>query len=126
MFEYLMIDGVNDTSKEAQELADLMNPVRNHARALRAQGAEGRAISNGVKKPLYFVNLITFNPVGHCEFKTSPGWKIKAFKDVLEKFGINVTQRHRFGREIKAACGQLAGTSSEALAKEDGQLAGND
>ena len=97
MFEYLMIDRVNDSLKEAEELAKLL------------------------KKPLYFVNLISFNPIGHSKFKPSPGWKIKKFKEILEKAGINVTQRYRFGQEIKAACGQLAGTPSEALAKEGGK-----
>ena len=85
MFEYLMIDGVNDSPAQAKELAKLL------------------------KKPLYFINLISFNPIGHSKFKPSPGWKIKKFKEVLEKAGMAVTQRYRFGREIKAACGQLAG-----------------
>jgi 23S rRNA (adenine2503-C2)-methyltransferase len=85
MFEYLMINGANDNPKEAKELAKLL------------------------RKPLYFVNLISFNPTGHSQFKPSPGWKIKKFKEILEKNGIAVTQRYRFGREIKAACGQLAG-----------------
>jgi len=85
MFEYLMIDGINDSPAQAEELAKLL------------------------KKPLYFVNLITFNPIGHTEFKPSPGWKIKKFKEVLEKTGLTCIQRYHFGREIKAACGQLAG-----------------
>ncbi len=85
MFEYLMINGVNDSEEEAEELVKIL------------------------KKPLYFINLISFNPVGHSDFKPSPGWKIKKFKEVLEKNDIPVTQRYRFGREIKAACGQLAG-----------------
>lgn len=85
MFEYLMIDGVNNSPKQAEELAELL------------------------KKPLYFINLISFNPIGRSDFKPSPGWKIKKFKEILEKAGLSVTQRYRFGREIKAACGQLAG-----------------
>jgi len=85
MFEYLMIDGVNDSSERAEELSQLL------------------------KKPLYFVNLISFNPIGHSKFKPSPAWKIKKFREILEKQRIEVTQRYRFGREIKAACGQLAG-----------------
>ena len=85
MFEYLMMNDINDSEKEAGELARLL------------------------KKSLYFVNLISFNPIGHSEFKPSPGWKIKKFKEILEKQGVETTQRHRFGREIKAACGQLAG-----------------
>jgi len=84
MFEYLMIDRVNDSPEEAKKLAKLL------------------------KKPLYFVNLISFNPIGHSKFKPSPGWKIKKFKEILENADIVVTQRYRFGREIKAACGQLA------------------
>ena len=85
MFEYLMIDGVNDSFEQSEELSKLL------------------------KKPLFFVNLISFNPIAHSQFKPSPGWKIKKFKEILEKAGISVTQRYRFGREIKAACGQLAG-----------------
>ncbi|MFA4998842.1 MAG: 23S rRNA (adenine(2503)-C(2))-methyltransferase RlmN [Candidatus Paceibacterota bacterium] len=85
MFEYLMIDGVNDSPAQAEELSKLL------------------------KKILCFVNLISFNPVGHSKFKSSSGWKIKKFKEVLEKNNISVTQRYRFGQEIKAACGQLAG-----------------
>ncbi len=84
MFEYLMIRGVNDSPAHAAELSRLL------------------------KRNLCFVNLISFNPTGHSKFKPSPGWKIKKFKEILEKAGISVTQRYRFGREIKAACGQLA------------------
>ncbi len=85
MFEYLMINQVNDSPDQAMELAKLL------------------------KKPLYFVNLISFNPVGHSKFASSTGQRIKAFREVLEKQGLEVTQRYRFGQEIKAACGQLAG-----------------
>lgn len=81
MFEYIMIDGFNDSKRDAKNLARLM------------------------KKPLYFVNLISYNPTGN--FKPSSGAKIKKFKDILEKEGILVTQRYRFGKDIKAACGQL-------------------
>jgi 23S rRNA (adenine2503-C2)-methyltransferase len=79
-----MIDKVNDRPDQAEELAKIM------------------------KNPLFFVNLISFNPIGHCRFKPSPGYRIKEFKTILESHGVNVTQRYRFGREIQAACGQLA------------------
>lgn len=85
MFEYLMIDGVNDGAAQAKALAKLL------------------------KRPLYFLNLISYNPIGHSRFKPSPGFKIKIFKEILEKTGITVTQRYRFGQEIKGACGQLVG-----------------
>jgi len=83
MFEYLMIKNLNDSDESGKELASLM------------------------KKPLYFVNLISYNPTG--DFQSSSKEKIKSFKNILEKEGILVTERYRFGREIKAACGQLAG-----------------
>ena len=86
MIEYLMIDGLNDTKELALELADLLKQI---------------------DPPLFFVNLIAYNPT--ADFKPSPINKIKDFKLVLNKRGIEVTERYRFGREIKAACGQLAG-----------------
>lgn len=83
MFEYIMIKDLNDFSEQALELARLM------------------------KKPLFFVNLISFNPVG--TFKPSLTQRIKKFKEILEKAGVKVGQRYSFGQDIKAACGQLAG-----------------
>jgi len=82
MFEYLMMKDLNDSDVYAQKLSKLM------------------------KKPLYFVNLISYNPTG--VFKPSSSWRMKKFKEILEKEGVQVTQRYRFGQNIKAACGQLA------------------
>ena len=86
MIEYLMIDKFNDNREQAKELALLLKRV---------------------EPPLYFVNLIAYNPTD--EFKPSPTRKIKDFKLVLNKYGIEATERYRFGQDIKAACGQLAG-----------------
>lgn len=83
MFEYVMLKNVNDSKEQAKELAKLL------------------------KKPLYMVNLIAYNPNGR--FESSPPEKIKKFKAILEKAGIFATQRYRFGTDIEAACGQLAG-----------------
>jgi len=82
MFEYLLIRGVNDSANHAQKLAKLMN------------------------RPLCFVNLITYNATGL--YQTSTAQATQNFKRVLERAGVAVTQRHRFGRDLKAACGQLA------------------
>jgi 23S rRNA (adenine2503-C2)-methyltransferase len=82
MFEYVMLGGVNDSEEQARKLANLL------------------------KKPLYMINLIAYNPTGR--FKASPPEKIKKFKAILEKAGIFTTQRYRFGTDIEAACGQLA------------------
>lgn len=85
MFEYLLIDEVNDSEAHAKELANLM------------------------KKPLYMVNLINYNPTGN--FKPSSKENVRKFLSVLKKEGVNVTLRHSFGGDIKAACGQLANES---------------
>jgi 23S rRNA (adenine2503-C2)-methyltransferase len=83
MFEYTLMDGVNDSNKDARELARLM------------------------KNPLYFVNLISCNPVPG--FKPSSAERTKKFKEILEAENVKVTVRYRFGQDIDAACGQLAG-----------------
>jgi 23S rRNA (adenine2503-C2)-methyltransferase len=102
MFEYLLIDDVNDSEVQAEELGKLL------VHSLVAGNQKNFARED---RGFYFVNLISFNPAGHSEFKPSPGWKVKKFKEVLETLGIDVTQRYRFGKEIKAACGQLAGNN---------------
>ena len=81
MFEYLLIKGINDSESDALELAKLM------------------------KKPLYFLNLILYNPTG--DFQRSSPERIRKFKEILKKQGIQFVQRHRFGGDLEAACGQL-------------------
>ncbi|MBU0722547.1 23S rRNA (adenine(2503)-C(2))-methyltransferase RlmN [Patescibacteria group bacterium] len=82
MIEYLMIDKFNDDKEQAEELALLLRRI---------------------DPPLYFVNLIAYNLTG--EFKSSSAKTIKDFKLALNKQGIEVTERYRFGQDIKAACG---------------------
>jgi 23S rRNA (adenine2503-C2)-methyltransferase len=86
MFEYIMIDGANDSDECAKELAQL--------------------IRDRLSLKLAFVNLIRYNPTG--VFKPSSQNRVDAFKKILEDEHIEVTERYRFGRQIKAACGQLA------------------
>lgn len=81
MFEYLLIKDVNDSDICAEELAKLM------------------------KKSLYFLNLILYNQTG--DFKPSAPARVKKFKSILKKSGIKFSERYRFGRDIKAACGQF-------------------
>jgi len=92
MFEYIMIDGVNDSDSDAKELAAL---IKNH-----------------LSLKLAFVNLIRYNPTGN--FTPSSEKRTKAFKDMLQKELVETTERYRFGTEIKAACGQLAGAQKNA------------
>jgi 23S rRNA (adenine2503-C2)-methyltransferase len=86
MFEYVMIRGVNDSLDQAQKLVRLLSRL---------------------KKSLFVVNLILYNPTG--VFSPSLPSNLKIFKQALERDKIKVTERYRFGKNIKAACGQLAG-----------------
>ena len=84
MFEYLLIDGVNDRPEDAARLAKLM------------------------KNNLYHVNLIKYHDT-ESDFKPSLKLKRDKFFDNLKKLGVSVTFRVSFGEDILAACGQLAG-----------------
>ena len=83
MFEYLLIDGVNDQSEDAANLAKLM------------------------KNSLYHINLIKYHDTG-SGLKPSPQAKRTQFFDALKKIGVSATFRVSFGEDILAACGQLA------------------
>ena len=89
MFEYVLIKGVNDSDEQAKELAKLMG---NPSASLRA-------------RKLYFLNLILYNKTGN--FEPSPTKRVEGFKAILSKAKINFSQRHRFGDDIQAACGQF-------------------
>lgn len=82
-FEYIMIDGVNDTEYHAQLLAKRAKYVSAH------------------------VNLIPMNHVGESRFHPSTQGHIKAFVKVLEENGVNVTVRRKLGGDVDASCGQL-------------------
>lgn len=81
--EYSLVAGVNDTAKEAEELAKLLRGINCH------------------------VNLIPVNPIKERDYKQSLKKDIDSFKNKLEKYGINVTIRREMGRDIEGACGQL-------------------
>ncbi len=83
MFEYIMIKNLNDLPEHARQLVKIL------------------------KEPLYFVNLIAYNSTG--VFEPSPKERIKKFKDILMKAGIQALERYRFGQAISGACGQLRG-----------------
>lgn len=82
-FEYSMVEGKNDSQKEAQELIQLLRGMNCH------------------------VNLIPLNPVEGRMGQRSMRNHIEEFKLTLEKNHINVTIRREMGRDIDAACGQL-------------------
>lgn len=83
-YEYTLISKVNDTPELALELARY------------------------IKKTAYSkVNVIPYNPVTGKLFERSDRTRILAFKEVLRKHGIDVTERKTMGDDIAAACGQL-------------------
>ena len=84
-FEYVMLDGINDSDAHARELLALVREV-----------------------PCKF-NLIPFNPFPNTAYKRSPATRVRAFAARLQEAGIVTTTRKTRGEDIDAACGQLAG-----------------
>ncbi len=82
-FEYSLVAGVNDTSEDAGQLSELIGGLNCH------------------------VNLIPVNPIKERAYVQSGRRAVEAFKNKLEKNGINVTIRREMGRDIDGACGQL-------------------
>jgi 23S rRNA (adenine2503-C2)-methyltransferase len=80
--EYVMLAGVNDRYEQAVQLARVLDPR------------------------MFKVNLIPYNPTGM--YAGSSREAIAAFKAVLEEHGLSATVRLTRGRDIDAACGQLA------------------
>ena len=82
-FEYSLVGGVNDSNEDARELSQLVKGMNCH------------------------INLIPVNPIKERDYVQSNASVIAAFKNKLEKNGINVTIRREMGRDINGACGQL-------------------
>lgn len=84
--EYVMLDGVNDSYAQAVQLARILDPK------------------------VFKVNLIPYNPTG--SYDGSPREVIDVFRAALEEHGVEATVRLTRGRDIDAACGQLAAKSA--------------
>jgi len=82
-FEYVMLDGVNDSPEEARRLVKLLAPIRAK------------------------VNLIFFNPFADAPFRPSPRQRVEDFQAILHKGNLTATIRESRGQDIAAACGQL-------------------
>ncbi len=82
-FEYALVSGVNDSSEDAENLVRLTRNMNCH------------------------FNLIPVNPIKERDYKRSTKEAVLAFKNKLEKNGINVTIRRELGSDIDGACGQL-------------------
>lgn len=82
-FEYSLVGGVNDTDEDANQLSALVKGMNCH------------------------INLIPVNPIAERDYIQPQAKVTAAFKNKLEKNGINVTIRREMGRDIDGACGQL-------------------
>lgn len=91
-FEYAMINGLNDSARCAQELADQLKGMLCH------------------------VNLIPVNTTAGAPYKKSEHSRLVVFCNILEKNGVTATVRRTLGADINASCGQLKGR----LIKENG------
>lgn len=86
-FEYVLLGGVNDSDAQAIELAELIE-------------------RHGIRKAK--INLIPHNPAEQLDYQPSTPEQVRRFKDILESYGLSAYIRTPRGRDIYAACGQLA------------------
>lgn len=89
-FEYILLRGVNDSLKEAEELVKLLRGMN------------------------CTINLIPYNETSHIEYKRSDDKSITKFFDYLKQQKMNTTIRREFGSTVSAACGQLRSNYEEA------------
>jgi len=97
-FEYIMLDGINDSDAHARELLALVKTV--HCK----------------------FNLIPFNPFPGSPFRRSPAERVRRFADILMGAGIITTTRKTRGDDIDAACGQLAGQVQDKTRRTAGRI----
>ena len=83
-YEYLLMKDVNDSSKDARELAQLL------------------------RNQIVLVNLINLNKSNSIPYYPTTRERVTMFQDVLNSMGIKNTLRYSYGKDIYAACGQLA------------------
>ncbi len=91
-YEYVMINGINDTPEDAAAAVRLLHGQLAH------------------------INLIPMNPVAHTPWLPSSPERVETFASVLRTSGISITIRHNRGVDIGAACGQLAADRAGAPA----------
>jgi 23S rRNA (adenine2503-C2)-methyltransferase len=125
--EYVMLAGVNDRYEQALALARVLSPAPAVAPARAQAPARGRGHARGhartreqgpdgsTARTIFKVNLIPYNPTsagGQDRYRGSTRESIAAFRAALESRGIPTTVRLTRGRDIDAACGQLAARAS--------------
>ena len=100
-FEYVMLDGVNDSDDDARELVRLLKQYKLHAK----------------------VNLIPFNPWPGAPYECSKPDQVRRFAEIVFAGGISAPVRTPRGRDIDAACGQLKTAAEKKSRAELDRLA---
>src|SRR5688500_8544654 len=91
-FEYILFDGVNDSIKDADDLIKIYKQV-----------------------PVHLVNIIEYNPIDAVDFVKPDRDTTQKFMDYLASHRVNVRLRISRGKDIDAACGQLANKEAHSL-----------
>jgi 23S rRNA (adenine2503-C2)-methyltransferase len=87
-FEYVLVEGINDSSLDARRLLRILKGIPSK------------------------VNIIPLNEAPEIPFKRPSEERVKRFQEILMEGGLTAIVRNSKGREISAACGQLQGRSS--------------
>lgn len=97
-WEYLMIDGINDTAEDAYRLAEILKGIPSK------------------------VNLLAYNENHFVDFKRPPEERILQFQRIMLSLGYTTTYRRSRGRDIAAACGQLHHASETRMKRAAARL----
>ena len=101
VFAYMILPGINDRYSDVRQLASWFR---------------GKNV---------MINLLEYNPTSNTQIKHPAKREMAAFKQQLEREGLEVTTRISHGRSIQAACGQLAGKYNKKRAKKANRKAGS-
>ena len=91
-FEYILFNGFNDSKEDADNLIKICRQV-----------------------PTHMVNIIEYNPIDNAEFEKPSEERSQWFMDYLMKHRVNARLRRSRGKDIDAACGQLANKTASPL-----------
>jgi 23S rRNA (adenine2503-C2)-methyltransferase len=94
-FEYVMLEGINDTPEHAKALIEILNDIPSK------------------------VNLIPFNPFPQTQYRRSSNNVIRRFQEILTEAGLVTITRKTRGDDIDAACGQLVGKVNDRTRRSE-------
>jgi 23S rRNA (adenine2503-C2)-methyltransferase len=128
-FEYVMLDGVNDSDRHAKALIRLLEALRAYPKLSNSEritfeyvmldgvndsDADARRLIELIRGIPAKINLIPFNEWPGAPYRRSSNNRIRAFADIIYKAGYASPIRTPRGEDIMAACGQLKSESARA------------